>query len=304
MNIPHPIAYQGSKRGLAERIIDYFPENVETLHEPFAGSAAVSLAASALGRAKHFHINDLNKPLIDLWKNIVNKPREIASQYEIYWNEQLRDPAKYYQNIRKKFNVTGRSDCFLYLLARCIKASIRYNSNGEFNQSPDNRRLGTRPITMRDNIVQASVLLKNRTTFSSKNFRDVLFKIAPNDLIYMDPPYQGVCGDRDTRYLGGIQFCEFVEALEKLNDRKVRFIVSYDGRTGRKTFGKYLPQHLDLTRIELCCGRSSQATLLGRSDETFESLYISPALNKEIIHRNIKSNLRPIGFQLDFAQHG
>lgn len=35
--IPHPIQYQGSKRNLAPMILRYFPENVETLIEPFAG---------------------------------------------------------------------------------------------------------------------------------------------------------------------------------------------------------------------------------------------------------------------------
>jgi DNA adenine methylase len=43
-----------------------------------------------------------------------------------------------------------------------------------------------------------------------------------------------------------------------------------------------LPDHLDLTHMELEAGRSSQATLLGRDDATFESLYISPVLSKEL----------------------
>jgi DNA adenine methylase len=35
---------------------------------------------------------------------------------------------------------------------------------------------------------------------------------------------------------------------------------------------------LNLRLIELAAGRSSQATLLGRRAETYESLYLSPAL--------------------------
>lgn len=283
MTVPHPIPYQGSKRNLADDILRYFPVTVETLHEPFAGSAAISLAAASQKKAKRFHINDLNKPLIDLWQAIVNTPEKLAKEYETLWHEQLDDPKSYYRKKRDEFNLTGRPDCFLYLLARCVKASVRYNANGEFNQSPDNRRRGTTPATMREQIFGASYFLKGKTTFSSKNYRDVVLHAEATDLVYMDPPYQGVCGNRDTRYLASVQFCEFVEVLEQLNDRNIRYIVSYDGRTGDKVHGVRLPEHLNLTHMELDAGRSSQATLLGRDDATIESLYLSPALSKELI---------------------
>ena len=277
MNIPHPIPYQGSKRNLASDILRYFPAKVGTLYEPFAGSAAISLAAAAHRRADRFHINDLNKPLIDLWRAIVNSPEKLAEEYEALWTAQLDDPKGFYGKVRGQFNLTGKPHFFLYLLARCVKASVRYNANGEFNQSPDNRRKGATPATMRDQILGASYLLKGKTTFSSRNYRDVTALAGRNDLVYMDPPYQGVCGDRDTRYLGSVQFCEFVGVLEQLNDRGIRYIVSYDGRTGSKVHGRLLPENLDLSHLELHAGRSSQATLLGKDDSTCESLYLSPA---------------------------
>ena len=283
MNIPHPIPYQGSKRNLADNILRCFPANVDALYEPFAGSAAISLAAAAYKRAKAFHINDLNKPLIDLWRAIVNTPDKLAKEYEDLWRKQLDNPKVYYNTIRDKFNLTGRPDYFLYLLARCVKASVRYNANGEFNQSPDNRRKGTMPITMREQILGASSLLKGKTAFSSKNYRDVVTQATASDLVYMDPPYQGVCGNKDTSYLASVQFCEFVEVLEHLNARHIRCLVSYDGRTGDKVHGVRLPEHLNLTHMELQAGRSTQATLLGRDDATIESLYLSPALADELI---------------------
>ena len=283
MNVPHPIPYQGSKRSLASDILRYFPAKVRTLHEPFAGSAAISLAAAAHKRANAFHINDLNKPLVDLLRTIVNTPDKLAKEYEALWHQQLDDPKVFYKDIRDKFNLTGRPDYFLYLLARCVKASVRYNANGEFNQSPDNRRKGATPATMRNQIFGASYLLKGKATFSSKNYRDAVMQATAEDLIYMDPPYQGVCGNRDTRYLASVQFCEFVEVLEKLNERGIRYIVSYDGRTGSKVFGVKLPEHLNLAHMELNAGRSSQATLLGRTDATYESLYLSPSLAAELI---------------------
>ena len=282
MKAPHPFPYQGSKRNIASDILQYFPSSINTLFEPFAGSAAISIAAAMRGRAKRFYINDLNKALVDLLKKIVDEPEIIADQYETLWTSQLDNPRLYYDDIREKFNLTGRSDYLLYLLARCVKGSIRYNANGEFNQSPDNRRKGMRPKTMRENILGVSHLLKGKLIFSSRNYRDVLELSTPDDLVYMDPPYQGVCGNRDTRYLAGIQFCEFVAELEELNNKSIKFIISYDGRTGKKMHGKKLPDHLELTHIEIEAGRSSQETLLGRNASTVESLYLSPALIDKI----------------------
>lgn len=282
MKAPHPFPYQGSKRNIASDILQYFPSSINTLFEPFAGSAAISIAAAMRGRAKRFYINDLNKALVDLLKKIVEEPEIIADQYKTLWTSQLDNPRLYYDDIREKFNLTGRSDYLLYLLARCVKGSIRYNANGEFNQSPDNRRKGMRPKTMRENILGVSHLLKGKLIFSSRNYRDVLELSTPDDLVYMDPPYQGVCGNRDTRYLSGIQFCDFVAELEELNNKSIKFIISYDGRTGEKMHGKKLPDHLELTHIEIEAGRSSQETLLGRNASTVESLYLSPALIDKI----------------------
>lgn len=282
--VPHPIPYQGSKRNLAEEILRYFPPKFAALHEPFAGSAAITIAAAVNGYGEHYHINDLNKPLMDLWRAIIETPEQIATKYERLWRSQLDDPRAFYDKARADFNRTGRPDLFLYLLARCVKGSVRYNSQGEFNQSPDNRRQGMKPETMRLQVLSASYFLKGKTTISSVNYRDVLEKATSADLVYMDPPYQGVCGNRDTRYLQSVQFCEFVEALDGLNQRGIRYMVSYDGRTGSKTFGKCLPDELNLTLIELYAGRSSQATLLGRNEITIESLYLSPNLADELAH--------------------
>ena len=91
-------------------------------------------------------------------------PNNIANAYEKLWKAQTGQEREYYDWVRTQFNQTQRPDYLLYLLARCVKASVRYNAYGEFNQSPDNRRKGARPDTMRENIVGASRLLKGKTT--------------------------------------------------------------------------------------------------------------------------------------------
>lgn len=282
MKIPHPIQYQGSKRSLASTILRYFPDKFMRLVEPFAGTAAISIACATRGRANAYLINDLNKPLVELLGLIIDHPVEIANFYETLWHRQHADSIEHYYRVREDFNRTGDPRLFLYLLARCVKGSVRYNTEGLFNQSPDKRRHGTRPETMRDNIFGVSTLLKGKTVLSSLDYKDVLLNVNEDDVIYMDPPYQGVCGDRDSRYFSGILHDEFVKALAELNTRNIRYAVSYDGRTGNKTFGTRLPESLSLTLIELEAGRSSQATLLNREYITVESLYLSPSLAIEV----------------------
>ena len=100
----------------------------------------------------------------------------------------------------------------------------------------------------------------------------------------MDPPYQGTSqtkGKHDNRYIQGIVFDEFVTELQRLNDLGIDYIVSYDGRTGEKTIGKKLPESLELTHLYINAGVSAQATLNGKSEITYESLYIS----KSLIHK-------------------
>ncbi|MBI5892351.1 MAG: DNA adenine methylase [Deltaproteobacteria bacterium] len=282
MKVPHPIQYQGSKRSLAAIILRYFPVKLSRLVEPFAGTAAISIACAARGKCNAYWINDLNKPLAELLGLIINRPAEIADCYETIWNQQHDDPIEHYYRVREDFNLTRDPTLFLYLLARCAKGSVRYNTNGLFNQSPDKRRYGTRPETMRENIFWVSALLKGKSVVSSLDYKDVLSNVNEDDVVYMDPPYQGVCGDRDSRYFSGISYEEFVAALSELNIRQIRYAVSYDGRTGNKKFGNRLPENLSLTLIELEAGRSSQATLLGRDAITVESLYLSPRLAIEV----------------------
>jgi DNA adenine methylase len=289
----HPIPYQGSKRMLADVILQFFPRRVERLLEPFAGSAAVSLAAVFHKKANSIILNDKNSALMELWEVIIQDPGKIASQYRRLWEDQAGREREYYDSVRAEFNRTRRPDYFLYLLARCVKASVRYNANGDFNQSPDNRRKGAHPDTMERHIRQASQLLQGKTRTYNLDYREVLAMAKKGDLVYLDPPYQGVCSNRDSRYIENILFQDFAEALEKLNVKNIMYIISYDGRTGEKSYGRRLPDALALKQLEVEAGRSSQATLLGREDRTYESLYLSPALTTQL--QKFPQDLKPKG---------
>lgn len=114
------------------------------------------------------------------------------------------------------------------------------------------------------------------------DYREILNKAVPGDIVYMDPPYQGVCSTRDSRYFSGIDFCEFVAAVENLNRRGIDFIISYDGSCGEKQYGNDLPEELGLKKVMLNAGLSSQALLLGKKEVTYEALYLSKNLQETV----------------------
>ena len=277
-SVPFPIPYQGSKRKLAPAILRCFPPRTQVLYEPFCGSAAITIAALSGGLIQHAKINDSNKALMSLWAKIILSPTQISSGYRELWLEQQGHERDFYNRIRDEFNSSHQPEHLLYLLARCVKAAVRYNSNGQFNQSPDHRRKGSHPDRMADHILRASLLMNGKVEVSSGDYKDALAQATSDDLVYMDPPYQGVSTNRDRRYSGALAFEEFTSALHDLNDRQISYVISYDGRTGDKTHGQVLPKTLLLEHLEIDAGRSTQATLLGRSHHTIESIYLSPAL--------------------------
>jgi len=276
-DVPHVLPYQGSKRRLAHAIIPLLPVDTDRLLEPFAGSAAVSLAARHLKIGGTAWFSDINAPLIGLWQQILADPYELAAAYARMWAAQRADPSAYFQAVRTAFNERHAPDHLLYLLARCVKAAVRYNSDGDFNQGVDHRRLGVRPELMRSRLVRASATLAGSRA-SVADYQDVLAAATARDVAYLDPPYEGVSAARDRRYVTGLPRAEFIAAIIDAVSNGTSFLASYDGRTGDRVYGEPLPAGLGLLHLHLDAGVSSQATLNGSAAATVESLYASPAL--------------------------
>jgi DNA adenine methylase len=278
--LPHPIPYQGSKRLLAGRVLSVLGgRHFRRFYEPFAGSAAITLAAANVNLANTYVISDTLEPLIAIWSDIIDDPLGIAERYQQLWNAQHGNN-KHYSEVRDHYNSHGGSAELLYLLARCVKNALRFNRAGLFNQSADLRRKGMHPKKMRQAMVAAAALLRNRATVRASDYCDALAEAESCDVVYMDPPYEGTTVGADKRYFQQVERERLLSTLNELNQRRIPFLLSYDGRHGTKTYGEPLPETLKLTRLEIVVGRSSQGTLSGRNVLTVESLYISPALRE------------------------
>jgi DNA adenine methylase len=278
MQTIQPIPYQGSKRLLSSRILKEMRNicpNPRTLFEPFVGSGALTLAASQQHYAQHYALSDIWPPMMRLWDALLNDPAGLADRYAHVWEHQGTCPTDFYHQVREIINNNAyEAEHVIFLLARCVKNSPRFNQKGQFNQSPDQRRCGTHPDTMRTRILWAHAQLSGKTDTYTSDYAEILRRATPNDVIYLDPPYMGVSG-RDKRYILGLDYDRFVGELRELQKRHIPFAVSFDGSCGDKQYGIGLPDDLGLRKISLPAGRSTQATLNRQNAITTESLYLS-----------------------------
>ena len=280
--IPHIVQYQGSKRLLAPQILKYMPNKFNRLIEPFSGMAAITIAVAKENRAQQYIINDINESIVRILEMTIDSPTMLIEKYTKLWSEQFtfdEGHIKHFYKVRDRFNDGEQTaEIILYLIARCVKGSVRYGKTGKFNQSPDKRRHGTSPKNISANIHQISALLKGKVSFSTLDYREIFDIAQQGDIVYLDPPYQGVTNSRDCRYLKGLSYEEFSESIALLDKKGIDYIISYDGECGGREYGRDLPSSLNCTKYMLNAGISTQSTLLGKNDITYESLYVSKSI--------------------------
>jgi DNA adenine methylase len=238
----------------------------------------MTIWAASRGAAKHYVLGESLEPVAQLWRAIIEHPNKTSSTYEEIWDGQKPNDVDYFNKIRERYNSERDPVDLLYLICRCVKNAVRFNRQETFTQSVDKRRLGMRPAKMTDAINGASLLLRGRTEVRTGDWLRTAADATSRDFVYMDPPYLGTTIGRDKRYAHQMPQNRLIDGLVSLLARDIRFALSYDGMTGGKEYGPPLPCELGLTRLLLHAGVSSQATLIGRSEETIESLYLSPGL--------------------------
>lgn len=286
---PQPFPLQGSKRRQVPIINNLIPLGNTHLIEPFCGSAAVSIGARLYRKTEQVNISDSNLSLIRLWKAILTNPSGLADRYTEIWLGQLSShstPTKadlhtYFDMVRNRYNDAGPENGdpadFLFLLNKIVKGALRYGKNGRMNQSADSRRLGAKPSTVQARLEETSCALQG-TSVDCIDYHEALSKATDEDIIYLDPPYQGTTATRNKRYISGLSIDDFEEEIRRAVARELSLIISYDALRGKAIYGRPLDYKIDLLPIDIITGVSAQSTLLGHKQEAHETLYLSPAL--------------------------
>ena len=200
--------------------------------EPFGGSLAVALNTPA----EQYILNDVNKDLVSIYRNLVNPNDDSFIQYceELFTPENNTREA--YLELRKHFNqatdTTERARLFIYLNRHCFNGLSRYNSKGGFNVPFGKYDNPSCPSTEMMNF-RMYFLSKKLVRFTSLSFEDssLYEELEAGDVVYFDPPYVPASDTANfTSYAtDGFthnQQIQLTELAESLAAKGIRVIVS------------------------------------------------------------------------------
>lgn len=259
------IKWSGSKRKVAIELSDKFLSQGRYF-EPFVGGGSM-LPFRGVNNGV---ASDIIPELIELWNEIKNNPEITASEYKVRWDKLQNDGHEVYYEIRDNFNKTKNPFDFLFLTRTCVNGLIRYNSNGEFNNSMHKNRPGINPERLKSILKEWSYLIKG-IEFLKQDYRETLSLATKKDFIFLDPPYGGTKG----RYTKNeFNVSDFYNELEKLNSRGVSWMLTFDGNAGEREYDFQLPQEIFKNKFFVQTGNSPFTKLMKTSiDKVNEAVY-------------------------------
>ena len=260
------IKWSGSKRSQAKTITEFFPK-YKRYFEPFLGGGSVLMKAEP----KEAICGDVCKPLIYFWKLIRDNPQKLIKEYSKRWNRLQDEGYLIFYEIRDNFNNKPNPFDLLFLSRTCVNGLIRFNKQGYFNNSLHHTRKGINPNTLEKLILERSQMIQNYK-FVYGDYSKTVKNATRDDFVYLDPPYFNTKG----RYYGRIDHNKFLDFLEDLNSRKIRYILSFDGYRGSKDYTVKMPQKLFKRKFLLDSGNASFKKVMDKKSEMVrESIYLN-----------------------------
>ncbi len=274
-NILEPvIKWSGSKRLVAPEL-SRFIINQKRYIEPFIGGGSM-LPFRQISNAV---ASDIIPELINLWNQIKANPEKVADEYNKRWDRLQNEGHIVFYEVRDNFNKTKNEFDFLFLTRTCVNGLIRYNSNGEFNNSMHKNRPGVNPKSFKNIIFKWSYYIKD-VEFRNCDYRETLADADKNDFVFLDPPYGGT-KDRYTKTEFNLDqfYCE----LERLNSVGAKWILTFDGTAGTREYDYQLPQEIYKHKTEIKTGNSPFTKSMKTSiDAVYESVYFNFQTSAEL----------------------
>lgn len=273
--IPPAIKWTGSKRLVANMISQLMPKT-QRLFDPFVGGGAILPVA----KSDYIVAGDIIPELINLWKMIQVDPIRVLDGYELRWNRLQQEGHTAYYDIRDQFNRTRNPIDFLFLTRTCVNGLIRFNQNGDFNNSLHHTRPGIAPYRLRPILMQWSQWIRH-TKFSVKDYRETLADVRKGDLIFLDPPYMGTKG----RYIPDeFDYDTFYLELDRLNVIGAQWILTLDGEAGEREYQKTIPSDLYRYSTDITTGKSPFPKVMYKAlDNVKESIYFNFQITSELL---------------------
>jgi DNA adenine methylase len=265
--LPAPvIKWAGSKRRQSHTIASLAPTHHRYVEAFVGGGAVLYRMAPSRGLA-----SDICGPLIGFWRLLQTDLEALISAYRREWQILQEEGPDHYYRIRDRFN-EDQDPCDLLFLSRtCVNGLIRFNQDGEFNNSFHLSRPGIRPERLARTAAEWAARIKE-TEFVHQDYRETLAACGEGDFVYLDPPYFHTKG----RYYGSIEATPFFQAVEAAIERGAAIAMSYDGVAGDQEYEAPVPDRLFKVQLSLEAGNSPfRKVQAGYVAAVRESLYLS-----------------------------
>lgn len=266
---PYPpvIKWFGSKRPVAQLLAEHF-QPCKTYYEPFVGGGAMLPFA----KSSHGFASDIIPELIELWNNIKSNPKLVADEYRKRWERLKKEGSSVYYEVRDTFNKTRNSLDFLFITRTCVNGMIRYNNDGDFNNSFHLSRPGINPDTLEKILYQWSAAIQ-KITFLNIDYRECLEPVQKGDFVFLDPPYGGT---KDRYSHTDFNLSDFYNELDRLNSIGAYWMLTFDGSSGDRVYNFAPPEELFKHKFSVNTGMSAFSRLIDKKkDEISESVYLN-----------------------------
>ena len=212
------VKWAGGKRQLLSQIKERMPEKYNNYIEPFVGGGAVTfelLPENAL-------INDINRALINAYKQIRDKPNEFLEAVNKLDKEMWNDGKEYYYSLREHYNDKLMKDeydtelaaLFVFINKHCFNGRYRVNGKGLFNVPYNNSRRASADETA---IIEISKYLQG-ITITQGDFEEACKSAKMGDFVFIDSPYAPLNPDSFESYTKEGFDIESHKRLSKLYD--------------------------------------------------------------------------------------
>ncbi len=183
------VKWAGGKRQLLPQIKERMPEQFNNYYEPFVGGGAVTfelLPEKAV-------VNDINKSLVNAYRQICDAPDEFLEAINKLDNEMWEDGKAYYYSLRELYNdkmMKAEYDVelaalFVFINKHCFNGLYRVNGKGLFNVPYNNSRKAS---VDEKSIREISEYLK-KVTILEGDFEAAVENAMEGDFVFIDSPY-------------------------------------------------------------------------------------------------------------------
>jgi len=239
------IKWAGGKGQILKFISSRYPKDINTITkycEPFVGGGAVLFDILSRFNFKEILINDINKELINSYKQIRDNNKELIiclkDLEKEYCNLDNNDRNVFYYDKRKKFNFlklngdnsvnTEKAVLFIFLNRTCYNGLFRVNKNGYFNVPAGHYK--NPKILDEKNIVNVSNALQ-KAEIISKDYEECFNFIDEKSFVYIDPPYRPISSTSNFTAYNESSFddCEQIrlkDFIDKINRKNAKILIS------------------------------------------------------------------------------